>query len=66
MKLCRDCKHLNGERCMAPANFEEAAPDFVNGVLPREKPRWYGAQMAREDAKACGPEAKWFEPKEGA
>ena len=67
MKLCRDCKHLEGgERCKAPANLEDRAPDFVNGAGQAKRIIWYGAQFCREDAKACGPEAKWFEPKEGA
>ena len=65
MKLCRDCKHLAGERCIAPANFEVCAPNFVNGIGQARRIIWYGAQFCREDAKACGPEAKWYEPKDG-
>ena len=65
--LCRDCKHLkNGERCDAPANFVDRGPDFVTGAGVIKKREWYGAQFCREDAKACGPEARWFEPKERA
>ena len=67
MKLCRDCKHLEGgEQCKAPANYEDRAPDFVNGIGQARRIIWYGAQFCREDAKSCGPDARWFEPKEGA
>ena len=33
VRLCRDCKHIEGgERCKAPQNSEDRAPDFVNGI----------------------------------
>lgn len=64
MKLCRDCNHLEGDNCEAPPNFLSPEPDYVNGVKPRSQRRWYGAQFCREDEKACGKEARWFEPKD--
>lgn len=67
-KLCKDCKHFNAASsavdCAAPQNTEYAAPDYVSGLPKgRTRPLWYGAQYCREDAKACGPEAKWWEAK---
>ena len=62
IKLCRDCKHLDGDNCKAPQNSEDRAPDFVNGIGKAKRIIWYGAQYCREDEKACGKEARWFEP----
>lgn len=66
-KLCKECRHFSADvaaNCNAPQNRETVAPDYVNGIGHRTRPIWYGAQYCREDAKACGPEAKWWEPRQ--
>ena len=64
-KLCRECRFLDEVRhCLAPQNNVAPAPDYVHGDNPRIRPVWYGAQYCREDEKACGPDAKWWEPKQ--
>ena len=68
MKLCKDCKYgHNTERtanavCLHPSSIKYVSP--VTGVgLPilcvdhREKKRLFGVDR-------CGPEAKYFEPRE--
>ena len=61
IKLCRDCKHLRNGNCVHPVNLGAQVPDLVNGGIIHH-PKWYGAQYCREDEKACGKEARWFEP----
>lgn len=64
--LCRDCRHFSGDqwaRCTAPDNRLPFEPDYINGAEPPVKPHWYGAQYCREDAKTCGPTARWWEAK---
>ena len=61
-KLCRDCKHLKDGNCINPLNAIPK-PDYVNGGTTRGTPIWYGAQFCREDEKACGISALWWEAK---
>ena len=73
MKLCKDCAYCfdgrgsYGARC----NYRRANtghPDYVYGGL-RDEQRMMEpplAQKCRESEDACGPDAKWFEPKERA
>lgn len=67
-KLCRECAHFSGgpaESCDAPQNQQpESKIDYVNGIGPSTRRIWYGAQYCREDSKACGPDAKWWEEKQ--
>jgi len=66
MKLCKDCQHFQGEtanvECTAPGNRKDEEPNYVRGGTLSNKYNWVTAQICR--TYACGPEAKWFEPKD--
>jgi hypothetical protein len=51
--LCKDCRHLHLLDCAIPVF------DPVSG-----KEGVVGASDARLNPILCGPDAKWFEPKE--
>lgn len=57
MKLCVDCQHNVRELwCQAPSN----------GISPvNGKPQVRFATMQRADNQHCGPEASFFESKQG-
>ena len=67
-KLCNACAFFSGDSeasCDSPQNLQPAAKiDYVNGKGSLTRRIWYGAQYCREDAKACGPSAKWWGPKQ--
>ena len=66
-KLCKDCLNYipdGSPDCASAHNSETNSPDYVNGITPPSRPIWYSAQRCREDAKTCGPDAKWWEPKQ--
>ena len=59
IKLCRDCRHLGAfEMCYAPKNVKF---DYIHGANRSIN----SPQFLREEG-ACGREAQWFAPKEGA
>ena len=73
-KYCVDCKHHKEEveegycvhQCGAPQNIITEPISIVTGISPPNKQFW-SCQAARgkyESYDACGPDAKWFEPKE--
>lgn len=49
-------------RCDSPQNVKQAL-DFVNGVTVGVRACEY-AENARKYEILCGPDAKWFQPKE--
>ena len=62
VRLCKDCAHFKDGNCSSPLN-SAMKQDYVNGGETRGNPVWYGAQYCREDAKTCGPTARWWEAK---
>ena len=57
VKLCRDCRYLEGARCLK----SPMPPDYVNGVARG----FYSAQTEREGSSvvSCGASARFFEPR---
>ena len=65
MILCAECKHYGGHflgtmwtQCDTSKNFQL---DYDHGGVI---PIYEQAQSIRQLSNMCGPEAKWFEPKE--
>ena len=55
MKLCKDCKYMTGvDICVHPNNG-------VSLVYGEPKPEFCTSNRKH---RACGPDGKWFEPKE--
>lgn len=71
MRLCKDCKHyqpneIHKGRCGAPQNVV-MIDDFVNGGKTEGDPKFfYACNLNRKDEKACGPDATWFEARNGS
>ena len=70
IKLCRDCKHrewlgwlLSSDttRCKSPRRTME-----INPVSGKQVPQFTFCTTLRGRKNDCGPEAKWFQPKDAA
>lgn len=63
-KFCKDCKFAENDpkypHCLHPDSKKGPAYDLVTAAI---KSPYFFCTTQREDQRACGPEAKWFEPK---
>jgi hypothetical protein len=68
MKLCKDCKHWDGDgefgKCNAPQNMT------INVITGEPDRRWKYCTIHRDNPfgldlvlRACGSRARWFEPR---
>lgn len=62
MKLCKDCKHFDGNMACAVAVRLNEKPDIVSGVMDCGDGEWRARDQRRKQ-DACGVDAAWFEPK---
>ena len=58
--LCKDCKHERGRDCHRV--LKEPYTDVVSGT--RKQPIYPYCSIEREPFGRCGPEARYFEPRE--
>jgi hypothetical protein len=70
MKLCKDCKYAEITvagasvdcRCHHPQAAVPPQPDYISGNPGKALPG--NAVWIRDDPDRCGPDGKWWEPKQ--
>lgn len=64
LKFCKDCKFAEDDpkypHCLHPDSKKGPAYDLVTAAI---KSPYFFCTTQRVDQRACGHEAKWFEPK---
>lgn len=61
MKLCKDCRH-----CVVPVSPVSGESDWLMAVCNISPDPGAGWCESERDKGNCGPDAKLFEPREGA
>lgn len=73
-KYCEDCRFCEGSgefaHCVAPQNIEsDKRVDLISPTLRKQVQYRYvmcSTQRTPPVCKSCGPDALWFEPREGS
>ena len=69
MKFCKDCKHckigkIDRYECRHPNAGWWVEPSLDLATGEQDDGLAHAAMAMRRPGKECGPEARWFEPKE--